>query len=335
MTANLKRDEPKHWATLEEHGVYFGLRFLLAVYRVLGRRGFALFLCPVTVYFVIAGTQARRASRQFLDRVYEYSGAFSGSRATPSIRHIIKHIYHFAEAILDKIAAWSGDIALEDFDHENRAVFERLLKDGKGGLLIASHLGNAEVCRALGRLSLDIKMNVLVYTRHSNNFNRVIQRVNPESTVSLIQTTDVDPTTAMMLSERINRGEFVVIAGDRTPIGYSARVSWVPFLGRPAPFPQGPYILASVLRCPVVLFFCLKKAGQYQIVFEHFSDGVSLPRSQRAATLDELAQRYAARLEHHCIGNPFQWYNFFDFWNQAAAPDRHREKREASQKRAS
>ena len=33
-------------------------------------------------------------------------------------------------------------------------------------------------------------------------------------------------------------------------------------MGQPAPFPQGPFILASILRCPVQLIFALRQQGK-------------------------------------------------------------------------
>jgi predicted LPLAT superfamily acyltransferase len=124
-----------------------------------------------------------------------------------------------------------------------------------------------------------------------------------------------------MLNERVACGEFVVIAGDRTPVSRSSRVSWASFLGRPAPFPQGPYILAGLLKCPVLLAFCVKRGRQHHLSFESFSKGMSLPRHDRAAWAEECARHYAARLEHHCKASPLQWFNFFDFWKQVGADE--------------
>ena len=308
-----------HWARIEERGVYLGLRIMFWTYRILGRRVFSLLLYPVIGYFFVFGSEARRASRAFLSRVYSDPRGRETLCERPGWRQSYRHFFSFGEAILDKLAAWAGEIGEEDIVFENRALFDELYNSGRGGLLIASHLGNMEVCRALGELSLGLKLNVLVHTKHAPNFNRLLNRVGPESSVSLIQTTAVDPSTAMMLQDRIERGEFVVIVGDRTPVGQSTRYSWASFFGHRAPFPQGPFILAAILECPVQLIFCLKRAGRYHIIFEHFSGSIMIPRKDRSEILDACASRYAARLEHYCATDPYKWFNFFDFWNQAGA----------------
>jgi predicted LPLAT superfamily acyltransferase len=83
-----------------------------------------------------------------------------------------------------------------------------------------------------------------------------------------------------------------VIVGHRTPASQSSRVSWVPFLGRPAPFPQGPFYLAAMLKCPVLLIFCLKRHGRYLLIFEPFADAANLPRRRRAQIMDEWIGRH-------------------------------------------
>lgn len=319
MTTAGSPSRKDHWSQLEERGVYAGLRTMLFVYRTIGRRGFAMLLDIVVLYFFLTSRQARCASMAFLRRVHDDPrGAKALGVPRLGWRQSYRHFRSFGDAIADKIAAWTGAIDLDDIDYDNLQCFEELRRSGSGGLLIASHLGNMEVCRALGQLSVGLKMNVLVHTKHASHFNRLLQETCPEATVSLIQTTEVGPATAMQLNACVARGEFVVIVGDRTPVTESGRASWAPFFGRPAPFPQGPYILASLFDCPVQLIFCVKHpSGRFRIAFEPFADAITLPRFNRQAELDRLAQRYASRLETFCAKYPYQWFNFFDFWEQS------------------
>jgi predicted LPLAT superfamily acyltransferase len=114
----------------------------------------------------------------------------------------------------------------------------------------------------------------------------------------------------------------VAIAGDRTPVRTEDRVSLVPFLGHDAPFPQGPYLLAHLLECPVYLMFCLRHKRGYRLYFEKFAERITLPRRDKSAALGQWAACYARRLESFCLIDPFQWYNFFDFWDAAPATER-------------
>jgi predicted LPLAT superfamily acyltransferase len=119
----------------------------------------------------------------------------------------------------------------------------------------------------------------------------------------------------MMLAEKIERGEFIAIAGDRIPVSRNPSVAFARFLGAQAPFPAGPYILASLLRCPAYVMFALRGGRGSAIYFEIFRDSICLPRQNRRDSLAALAADYAARLEQFCLSAPLQWFNFYDFWH--------------------
>jgi predicted LPLAT superfamily acyltransferase len=312
----------EHWALAKERGVYLGLYTVLIAYRLFGRFFFSLLLYPIIAYFLLSSGVARRASRDFLARVAATEQDHFAIGQAPGWRHVYRHFMSFGEACLDKFLAWTGAIDAEALDMVNEEVFENLRRSGKGGLLIASHLGNIEVCRAIGTHAKGLRINALVHTKHAQNFNRLMQKTCPESPVLLLQTTEIGPDTAMLLRDRIERGEFIVIAGDRVPLGGDAWTTWTNFLGKSAPFPSGPHILASLLDCPVLLLFCVRDRGRYRVIFEPFAERIDIPRKSRAKTLRHFVVRYASRLEYYSLRYPYQWYNFFGFWNQVHEPDR-------------
>lgn len=305
----------RHWAGARERGVYAGLWFMLQVYRLMGRLGFAFFLLPVIGYFFAFGRTARMASRQFLERVWSRPEGRRVLGHEPTLLDSLRHYMSFGSAILDKVAAWTGSIRLEDICYDNRESFARLEQSGQGGVLIGSHLGNIEICRALGSLRRGLKINVLVHTSHAASFNRLLSRANADAGLKMIQTTDFGVHTAIALRERVARGELIVIVGDRTPASNFARTVRVPFMGVDAAFPEGPFILAALLDCPVLLVFCMRKGRKFEMIFEEFAaERLSLPRKARREHLRAIAVRYAERLEHHALRYPYQWFNFFDFW---------------------
>jgi predicted LPLAT superfamily acyltransferase len=178
-----------------------------------------------------------------------------------------------------------------------------------------------EVSRALARRNADVKLTVLVHTRHAQRFNRLLAVLNHESQADVIQVADITAATAVELSERVARGEFVVIAADRVPVSAAPRVVTVPFLGDEAPFPVGPYVLAGLLNCRVYLLFCLRAGDGYHLFIEPFAETVRLPRVGRDAALRPIVARFAARLEHYCRMAPLQWCNFYPFWPVRGSPD--------------
>ncbi|MGH6627210.1 MAG: glycosyltransferase family 2 protein [Burkholderiaceae bacterium] len=305
-----------HWSRLAERGSGLGLRLVFSCYRLLGERVTRWLLYPVVGYFLLTGRRARAASQDYLSRI---SACSHGARAKPGWRASFRHMMAFAQSGLDKLAAWLGGIDSQRVDFPDRAKFEQLLASGRGAVLIGSHLGNLEMTRALATGGQLATINAVVYTDHAQRFNQTLERAHANFGANLIQVSQLGPDTAILLREKIERGELLVIVGDRTPPAENGRVSHVNFLGRPAPFAQGPLILASLLDCPVYLFFCLREGSNYRIYFELFAERIELPRRERQARLQTYLQQYARRLEAHCLNAPYQWFNFYDFWRQEAA----------------
>jgi predicted LPLAT superfamily acyltransferase len=162
----------------------------------------------------------------------------------------------------------------------------------------------------------------MVLTSHAENFNKVLKQLNPDSTLNLIQVTELNPATSMLLQQKIEAGELVVIAGDRTSPNTQGRVMYAPFMGQDAAFPQGPFILAGLLDCPVFLMFCLREQGRYRVHLEHFAETLKGPRASRMDRLQQAVNRYSERLEYFARREPLQWFNFFDFWRKDSELER-------------
>jgi len=309
-SAKLHKDT-KHWSTIEERGSILGMRALFLFYRLVGRRVLWLILFPVVCYLYIANRTARNASRQFLSKVFSLK---KEKKIHASLMQGLKLHCAFADSAFDKLDAWLGKITKEDIDYIDRDGIKELVEQKQGGIFIGSHLGNLEVCRALSAVKESAVINVLVFTENAVKFNKFLERVNNKVTVNLIQVSDIGPGLAVSLKEKVDQGEVIVIVGDRTSVSVGGRVVYAPFLGEQAPFAQGPFILAALLECPIYWIFCIKSDGRFKLIFEHVTDKLALPRKERAQILQNIVEKYAQRLSHYAVIYPYQWFNFFDFW---------------------
>lgn len=88
----------------------------------------------------------------------------------------------------------------------------------------------------------------------------------------------------------------------------------VDFLGHPAPFPQGPWLLAGLLMPGQFTVLPKAREGRYRVILEPFADAVLWRRSDRQQVIADWATRYAERLGHYCLEAPQQWFNFYPFW---------------------
>lgn len=326
-----RSSQSSHWAHIGESTFVAGLLFLYGVHRLLGRWPFRLCLYPVVFYYWATRPLARRASLDYLRRLQARHPVFAHA---PGTLHSLRHFIAFADSLLDKLLALSGRYRFEHMRFTGREPLFAMIERGQGGIFITAHIGCLELCRAaIGDRHAALRLTVLVHTAHAERFNRVLQRLGNDastphgSRVQLLQVSEVTPATAVLLAEKVAQGEFIAIAGDRVPVelhNHASKTVRAPFLGAEAAFPIGPYVLAALLRCPLYLMACTrvtvpgpsgKPLSSYELRFEPIAEQVLLPRANRQGALAELAARYALCLESTVARSPYDWFNFYPFWD--------------------
>jgi predicted LPLAT superfamily acyltransferase len=300
-------DAQRHWAKIEEKTFVWGIKFLFRVYSIFGRWILQLFLYPIVSYYWLINHSARNASRNYLAKV---------SAINPALELVgsYSHFMNFANSIIDKLEAWSGALTLEDIEFHGREELLAELETGRGVLLLGSHLGNLDVCRLVAYLDKKVTINVLVHTHHAEKFNQLLNQYDSKSQLNLIQVTEITPATAMLLCDKVDNGELVIVTADRVSVTHPENAIWAKFLEANALFPAGAFILASLLKCPVYTVFCLKHQQKYAIYFDYFSQQLNFPRFSRKQAIQETIQQYALVLERYCLKEPLQWFNFFNFF---------------------
>jgi len=302
-------DQPKHWAEHQERGSFWLMKLTAFGVRILGRRILSPLLHGIVLYFFLFGRGARHSAWQYQQRLADWSGQ---DTLRPTHMNVFRQFMAFADSLLDKLDVWNGKLRIEQLEIVDPALLRDQLRGKRGQMLVGAHLGNLEVCRALAELGERVTMNVLVHTKHAERFNRLLGEAGATH-LRLIQVSELDPATMLQLSQRLDRGEWLAIAGDRVPLR-GARHVRVDFLGHRAAFPQGPWLLAGLLKCPVNLLFCVKLQGRYRITLEPFTEAVQWKRSDREQVIAHWAARYAERLGQYCLQAPHQWFNFYPFW---------------------
>jgi len=306
--------ESQHWAKQQESGSYLGIKFLLLCYRFGGKLLILLVLIPVIWYFVCTNKRGRTASLNFLRKVHQCSGDDSPFGTGPNWVDVFRHFHSFALEALAKVDGWLNRIKPEQIQQDGTVKFADLVAAGRGGVLIGSHLGNQELCRAMAVSKYKTKIHVLVFTRHAVAFNKALRQTNPQVEVNLIQVDTIDPLLVMQLKQYVEQNEFIVIVGDRISVSAPEKVLFAPFLGESAPFAIGPWVLASVLECPVHLLFCMRDGANYRLTLEFVAEQIALPRKTRQQALQFYITEYANVLESYALRYPLQWFNFYNFW---------------------
>jgi predicted LPLAT superfamily acyltransferase len=298
-----KASEADRWTTLPERGTPASLRVIAWIAVHIGRQVARLLLYPITLYFVISAHAARRTSYEYLKRV---------RGGSPRWWHVFRHFHCFAATILDRVYLLRGEFERFAVTVHGKELLQRQIESGKGSILLGSHLGSFEVLRALGVMQRRFPLKVLMDTAHNQNITRFLDALNPKIAGTVIAPDQ--PDTLIKVKESLDAGYFIGMLGDRVFGG--DKTTQCQFLGAPAIFPAGPILLAAMMHCPVILFFGLYRGGnRYEIYFEHFADEIVLDRDRRAANIQLWMQRYAERLEHYARLAPYNWFNFYPFWD--------------------
>ncbi|BFM06652.1 hypothetical protein [Halioxenophilus aromaticivorans] len=316
VTNNKASADALHWSSMREAGTLTGLRFLWAVHRYFGRPAVSFLLRPIVWYFVLFRAQARRGSLEFLTTHWQcYPELW---KKKPGLSASLRHFREFAETVVDKLMAWHLELDPNLFYIRDKETHRRLLNDTRGQLIIGSHLGNIEYCRGFMQRYKSQTINVLLHDRHAQNYVAMMQSMNPQSRVNVFQVDEFDITTILQFKDKIDAGEWVFIAGDRTPPSGNTRTVAVTFMGRTAHLPIGPYLLARALECPVKLMFAYRNycGDDNRLYFDvvDFADQIKLPAKRRQQLLQDYAQQYANHLEKVCREAPYQWFNFYSYW---------------------
>jgi len=308
-----------HWSKFKEQSSgYWRLLFLLKVYQFCGKRILQIFLYPIVFFIFLFATRARKCSLLYLKKLNQ----FSSNPNLPKANYfsVFKHLIYFAKSLSDRIDSWSGNVGLQKLNYKNPEVVEQVLAEinqNKGPFFIASHLGNVEVLRGLANVHSDKKIvvNALTQSAYTPDFNRLMQMVNPDSATNLISATDIGIDSVIMMKEKLQKGEIIVIAADRTAAKNEGKVIEVNFLGQKAHFPVGAFTLASLMESQIYFAFCLKSEGRDEYDFYLYKSSVDFTsRANRKENLQKITQEYVTHLEALCLEYPYQWFNFFDFW---------------------
>jgi len=322
------------WTTQRERGNPAILSLFTWIALRLGRRVARLLLYPIALYFVFAGGAARAASRDYIRRVL-------GREAT--LLDGFRHVHCFASVTLDRLYFLNDRHDLFAIDVIGREVVRDAMHEGlrarRGAFVLGSHIGSFEAVRAAGHDERDLRVSVVMYEDNAQQLNRVFAAINPRLNESIIPLGRVD--SMLRVKRALDDGGFVGMLPDRTLAEESGSesVRAMTLLGGRISIPTGPFRMAAMLKRPVIFIVGLYRGGnRYEVHYENlfdFSDECFATGPARAAAvnaaIDTAIERYVERLEHYCKSAPYNWFNFYDYWNDAEQAGTYQAVRRGSQ----
>ncbi|HOO71288.1 MAG TPA: lysophospholipid acyltransferase family protein [Spirochaetota bacterium] len=261
-----------------------------------------------TGYFCLIPARVVASSRVYRALYPERSRLFH-------IRCVWRQYQSFTRVILDRMLLLNyGNINFSSHGWEHLV---RAGKEGRGGVIVMSHMGNWDVAAHLLRKE-GIPLMIFMGAKDREQLEKRQKDDLSERGIRIVAV-GKDGGSPLDIIEGLSfvrRGGFVALTGDLL-WNRSQRSVEAQFLGRPVKLPVAPYILAMKAGAPLLFFFAFRNGpGSYSF---SISETLRLPRARGDAADEAVrnaAQHYADVLTARLREHPFQWYHFKDFFAQ-------------------
>ncbi len=292
------------WRQRPEGGTQFSLRLTVWIARIFGRRVLHLVLLPIAGYFYLFRPEERAASSAFLRQL---SGR-SASRA-----QVFRHIYTFAQVAADRIFFNAGEADNIEVKVTGASALRPLVAEGRGGIVLAAHLGSFEAARLMGREVGGARVRVVLNRAVNIRLVEQLEALDPKLAAAIIDSEQGAARLGLAIAEAARQGDWIGFLADRHQPGDPTIA--VNFLGRPARFPTGPFLIAAALKLPLMYIFPRYLNGRYEVTCELVDERFELPRHDRQRLLQVAIEHFSGRLEYFVRLSPYNWFNFYDFWD--------------------
>ncbi|OSZ71168.1 acyl-CoA synthetase [Hydrogenophaga sp. IBVHS1] len=293
------------WMREQERSHLGALRLMVWISLRLGRPVGRLVLRGIALYFVLFSPKARRNGRAYLERALG---------RTPTWADGYRHVFSFASTVHDRVYLLNDRFDLFDIRIVGGELVSEALQRQPGALLMGAHLGSFEVLRAVGHTHAQAPVAMLMYEENARKINAILHAINPAARHDVVALGH--PDSMLKARDRLEAGSLVGMLADRSLANDSTAECL--FLGAPARFPVGPWRMAAMLRRPVFFMAGLYLGGnRYELHFQPLADFSTTERGERDAAMTAAMQAYADRLGEFCRRAPYNWFNFFDFWDRS------------------
>ena len=290
-------DKNKQWSGRTD-GTPWMHRTLIAMLRVVDVRVFYAIMALVIPFYMLFNRKGYRAMRDYFKHC--------GQCGLRMVWHIYRNHYTFGQVVIDRFAVYAGKkFSFVEDGHD--LITSHSEMDG-GFIMLSSHVGNYE----LTGCTFDAykkRINALVYAGEGEAIMNSRKQILEKHNIGLIPVGE-GMSHIFQMNAAIDKGEVISMHADRL-FGSMKHIT-CRFLGEDANFPVGPFAFAAQKNVPIYAMFCMKEGAKtyhlYVRPIEYGGDGNIRSR------IDGLAKRYVEVLEEMVNKYPYQWFNYFDFW---------------------
>ncbi len=295
---------PKRWTGRSRGGV-LGYWFFFQLTRWFGIRAAYAVIYPVSFYFLLTAGAARNASRQFLDR------ALGPTHALGRLSRSYYHFVSFAQTLVDRALFATRGMSVFRCEKIGLDKMQASAAEGRGAILLTAHLGNWDLAAGLLEGDLAARVAIVAFRGERERLARFLEK-NQRRIPRVIEVGS-DALASLEMVRALREGGVLAVQGDRPMDKHVVNIS---FLGRDAPFPVGPFMLAAITGAPLVATFSIQVApAAYRLVAQPPVRLAFTSGQDRETQLRGWVESYVRQLESLVREYPYQWFNFYDFWD--------------------
>ena len=188
------------WTHRPEGGGRFAIWLIRGIAQYGGRAVSRLLLFPITLYFLIVRGPERRASRDYLGRVF-------GRPATTW--QVCRHIHCFASTILDRVFMLSGRFRSLDVRVHGVDALHEVMEQGRGALLFGSHHGSFEILRVFSQERPDARVRVVMDPGQNRAITELLDALCPEIAATVIDARMDGASIALAIQREADLGALI------------------------------------------------------------------------------------------------------------------------------
>ena len=282
-------------------GTTFGYSIFVTVIKKFGVRPAYVLLSIVAFYYFLFSFKTSKIVYAFYHRRLKYG------RLT-SCYKLYRNYYLLGQSLIDKIAIMSGANVNFTFNFDEEENLKKITALQKGGLLISAHIGNWEIAGYLLK-RLNTRINIVMFDGEHQKIKQYLNSVTGKATAKIIVIKN-DLSHIFEINEALKNNELVCMHADRFVEGN--KIIEGEFLGSPAKFPIGPFLLASKFKVPVAFVFALKESTFHYHFFS--TEAKDYSAYDKDEVVSHMLNSFIKAMEEKVKAYPEQWFNYYDFW---------------------
>lgn len=291
-------DHTPSWIRRPEKGSLSAIRLMAWASFFFGRNLTRPVIYLIALFYLTFATSARNASSQYLCHALGHS---------PTLIDLYRHFLYFSTVTHDRLYMLADRFEYFEFSISGESIVRKALNDGSGVMLYGAHFGSFEAVRFTARNAERLKIALLMYTDNGQKLLNLLRKISPEFSESIIPLGSI--TTMIEAKERLEKGHMIGLLADRS-VNNESGTPYV-FLGQPANFPDAPFKLQRLFKCPAIFITGIYLgANKYEINF------IDLQQTDDSISTNQLQASYVRTMEHMCRAHPYNWFNFYEFWDQ-------------------